>query len=74
MFCSYVKAWLMRNGAVFWRRLDALQPEIKCVVGDFQERDVPMEGVDLIRGLGGPSALLNAVEKLLTQKAPMQTT
>jgi DNA-binding NtrC family response regulator len=51
----------------------ALQPEIKCAVLDFEEREDPIEGVDLIRGLAGPSTLLNAVGKLLTQKAPTQT-
>jgi hypothetical protein len=50
----------------------ALQPEIKCAVLDFEERENPIEGVDLIRGVAGPSALLNAVGRLLTQKAPMQ--
>ena len=51
----------------------ALQPEIKCAVLDFAESEVAIEGVDLIRGLVGPSTLLNAVGKLLTQKAPAQT-
>jgi hypothetical protein len=51
----------------------ALHPEIKCAVLDFEEREDPIEGVDLIRGLAGPSTLLNAVGKLLTQKAPTQT-
>jgi hypothetical protein len=46
----------------------ALQPESKCVVLDFGESEVAREGVDLIRGLVGPSTLLNAVGKLLTQK------
>jgi DNA-binding response OmpR family regulator len=51
----------------------ALQPEIKCAVIDFDESEPSIEGVDLIRGLMGPSTLLNAVEKLLTQKAATQT-
>jgi DNA-binding response OmpR family regulator len=51
----------------------ALQPEIKCAVLDFAESEVAIEGVDLIRGLVGPSTLLNAVAKLLTQKEPAQT-
>jgi hypothetical protein len=51
----------------------ALQPEIKCAVLDFAESEVAIEGVDLIRGLVGPSTLLNAVGKLLTQKEPAQT-
>jgi DNA-binding NtrC family response regulator len=45
----------------------ALQPEIKCVALDFGESEVAIEGVDLIRGLVGPSTLLNAVGKMLTQ-------
>jgi DNA-binding response OmpR family regulator len=51
----------------------ALQPEIKCAVLDFAESEVAIEGVDLIRGLVGPSTLLNAVGTLLTQKEPAQT-
>src|SRR5258707_2842557 len=51
----------------------ALQPEIKCAVLDFSESEVAIEGVDLIRGLVGPSTLLNAVGKLLTQKESAQT-
>ena len=51
----------------------ALQPEIKCAVLDFEEREDTIEGVDLVRGLAGPSALLSAVGRLLSQKAPMQT-
>jgi DNA-binding NtrC family response regulator len=47
----------------------ALQPETKCVVLDFGDCEVAIEGVDLIRGLVGPSTLLNAVGKLLTQQA-----
>ena len=35
----------------------ALQPEIKCAVLDFAESEVAIEGVDLIRGLVGPSTL-----------------
>jgi hypothetical protein len=44
----------------------ALQPEIKCVVLDFGESEVAIDGADLIRGLVGPSTLLHAVGKLLT--------
>ena len=51
----------------------ALQPEIKCVILDFEEPEGTIEGVDLIRGLSGPTTLLNAVGKLLTQKAATQT-
>ena len=51
----------------------ALQPEIKCAVLDFAESEVAIEGVDLIRGLVGPSTLLKAVGKLLTQKESAQT-
>jgi hypothetical protein len=51
-----------------WETARALQPDIKCVVLDFAESEVAIEGVDLIRGLAGPSSLLNAVGKLLTQK------
>lgn len=51
----------------------ALQPEIKCAVLDFEEREDPIEGVDLIRGLARPSTLLNAAGKLITQRAPSQT-
>jgi hypothetical protein len=47
----------------------ALQPEIKCVVLDCGESKVAIEGVDLILGLVGPSKFLNAVGRLLTQKA-----
>jgi hypothetical protein len=39
---------------------------------DFAESEVAIEEVDLIRGLVGPSTLLNAVGKLLTQKEPAQ--
>jgi DNA-binding response OmpR family regulator len=45
----------------------ALQSEIRCAVLDFAESEVAIEGVDLIRGLVGPSSLLNTVGKLLTQ-------
>jgi hypothetical protein len=45
-----------------------LQPDIKCAVLDFEEREFRIEGVDLIRGLALPSTLLNAVRRLLTQK------
>ena len=51
----------------------AVQPEIKCAVIAFEECAPPIEGVDLIRGLVGPSTLLNAVGELLTRKAPTQT-
>jgi hypothetical protein len=51
----------------------ALQPEIKCAVLDFEESEAPMERVDLIRGLVGPSTLLHAVGKILTKKAATQT-
>jgi DNA-binding NtrC family response regulator len=51
----------------------ALQPETKCAVLDFEEDEAPMDGVDHIRGLVGPSILLNAVGKILTQKAATQT-
>jgi hypothetical protein len=51
----------------------ALQPETKCVVLDVGESEVAIEGVDLVRGVWGPTALLNAVGKLLTQKAATQT-
>ena len=47
----------------------ALQPEIKCAVLDFEEREAMVSGVDLIQGLAGPTTLLNAIGKLLTQKA-----
>jgi hypothetical protein len=46
----------------------ALQPEIKCAVLDFEENVVATDGVDIIRGVAGPSTLLNAVGKVLTQK------
>jgi hypothetical protein len=46
----------------------ALQPEIKCAVLDFAESEVAIEGVDLIRGLVGPSTLLNAVRKAAHSK------
>jgi DNA-binding NtrC family response regulator len=51
----------------------ALQPEIKCVVLDCGQSEVPIDGVDLIRGFVGPSALLNTVGKLLIQNEPAQT-
>ena len=50
-----------------------LQPEIKCAVLDFEDGEAPMEGAHLIRGLVGPSTLLNAIGKILTQKAATQT-
>jgi hypothetical protein len=50
----------------------ALQPEIKCVVIDFDEREIRIEGVDVMRGLVRPSALLNTVGSMLIQKAPTQ--
>lgn len=56
-----------------WETALALQPEIKCVVLDFAEGEERIEGMDLIRGLAGPSAL-NAVGRMLTQKATTQTT
>jgi DNA-binding response OmpR family regulator len=46
-----------------------LQPETKCVVLEFGESEVAIDGVDLIRGLVGPSTLLNAVGKLLTPRS-----
>jgi hypothetical protein len=49
----------------------ALQPETKCVVLDFGESELAIEGVDHIRGLAGPSTLLSAVGKLLTQKVSL---
>jgi hypothetical protein len=51
----------------------AHRPQLKCVVLDFEGIKAPIEGVDLIRGLVGPSTLLNAISKILTQKAPVQT-
>jgi DNA-binding NtrC family response regulator len=51
----------------------ALQPEIKCAVLDLEEREVKLHGVDLIQGLEGPTALLSAIGKLLTQKVTTQT-
>ena len=51
----------------------ALQPEIKCAVIDFEESEAKIGGAELIRGLAGPSTLLNAVGKLVTQKEPTQT-
>ena len=51
----------------------ALQPEIRCAVLDSIERRETMEGVDLIRGLEGPSVLLNAVGRMLTQKTVAHT-
>ena len=51
----------------------ALQPEAKCAVLDFGESEVAIEGVDLIRGVWGPSTLLIAVGRLLTQNAATQT-
>lgn len=50
----------------------ALQPEIKCAVLDFEESVVATDRVDIIRGMAGPSTLLNAVGKLLAQKAHTQ--
>jgi DNA-binding response OmpR family regulator len=50
----------------------ALQPEIKCVVMDFEESEAPVEGTDHIRGLVGPSTLLEAIANMLTQKASFQ--
>ena len=45
----------------------ALQPEIKCAVLDLEESEAPIERVDLIRGLAGPTTLLTAVGRLFTQ-------
>jgi hypothetical protein len=39
---------------------------------DFEESEVEIEGVDLIRGGGGPSTLLNAIAKIVAQKASVQ--
>jgi hypothetical protein len=50
----------------------ALHPEIKCAVIDFEGREAPIEGADLIEGLVGPSALLNTIGRILTQKASAQ--
>jgi hypothetical protein len=50
----------------------ALRPEVKCAVLDFEGREAPIEGANLIRGLLGPSTLVTAVGKLLTQKEPAQ--
>ena len=46
----------------------ALQPATKCVVIDFGDSEAPAGGVDLIRGLAGPTALLDAIGKLLIQQ------
>jgi DNA-binding NtrC family response regulator len=51
----------------------ALQPEIKCVVLDFGQREVAIEGAALIQGFVGPSTLLNTVGKLLTQKVSVSS-
>jgi hypothetical protein len=48
---------------------EALQPEITCAVLDLEERELRIEGVDLIRGLAGPTTLLSALGKILAQKA-----
>jgi hypothetical protein len=56
-----------------WETANEIQPDIKCVVLDFGVSEVAMEGADLIRGLVGPSTLLNAVGKILKQKAATQT-
>jgi hypothetical protein len=50
----------------------AIQPEIKCAVIDFDEREAPIEGVALIEGFMGPSALLNTIGSIFTQKASVQ--
>ena len=44
----------------------SLQPEIKCAVIDFEESEVTINGVDLIRGLVEPSTLLKTIGKLVT--------
>jgi hypothetical protein len=49
------------------------RPQMKCVVLDFDGIKAPIEGVDVIRELVGPSTLLNAIAKILTQKASFQT-
>jgi ActR/RegA family two-component response regulator len=51
----------------------ALKAETKCVVLDFGASKVAIEGVDLIQGFVGPSTLLNAVGKLLTQKVSVSS-
>ena len=51
----------------------AVQPEIKCALLDFEEREDSIEGVDLVRGLAGPTVLLNTIGRLLAQKASTLT-
>jgi DNA-binding response OmpR family regulator len=51
----------------------AHRPQLKCVVLDFEGIKAPIAGVDLIRGLEEPTTLLNAITKILTQKASFQT-
>ena len=41
-----------------WETANEIQQDIKCVVLDFGESEVAIEGVDLIRGLVGPSTLV----------------
>lgn len=51
----------------------AHRPQLKCIVLDLEGIKAPIEGVDLIRGLAGPSTLLDAIAKTLMQKASVQT-
>ncbi len=53
-----------------WEIGHALQPEIRWVIIDCEELESGVEA-DLIRGLAGPSTLLNAIGKILTQKEPV---
>jgi hypothetical protein len=53
-----------------WETGYALQPEIKWVILDFEELESGVEGVDFIRGLAGPSTLLNSIGKILMEKVP----
>jgi DNA-binding response OmpR family regulator len=45
----------------------ALQPEVRCAVLDSEASQGELEGADLIRGMAGPSTLLNAIENILRE-------
>jgi hypothetical protein len=46
----------------------ALQPDIRCLVLDFEHSQTPLVGADIVHGLPGPSTLLTNVGKLLTDR------
>jgi DNA-binding NtrC family response regulator len=45
-----------------------VQPDIKCLILDFERSQAPPAGADFVHGMPGPATLLNTVGKLLTDK------